>query len=145
MYIVTTKLSIQYKDKTNPKEYLDKNKQKSQINANQTFCLMQLAIEVKDGGTPSLTAADDVIVTLQVTGVNDKDPEFSALPYTTTLAENLNFNNFVYGPVALDLDVIDDSSTLQPYTCSIVCKYIQYMELVDFTFSIQPHAYSIVI
>jgi hypothetical protein len=56
-----------------------------------------LAIEVKDGGTPSLTAAADVIVTLQVTGVNDKDPEFTALPYTTTLAENLNFNGFVYG------------------------------------------------
>jgi hypothetical protein len=41
-----------------------------------------LAIEVKDGGTPSLTAAADVIVTLQVTGVNDKDPVFMALPST---------------------------------------------------------------
>ena len=103
---------------------------------------MQLAIEVKDGGTPSLTAAADVIVTLQVTGVNDKDPKFKALPYTTTLAENLNFNGFVYGPVALDMDIIDDIFTLQPFSCSIVCKYVEF---VDYTFDIQPHAYYIVI
>ena len=101
-----------------------------------------MAIEVKDGGTPSLTAAADVIVTLQVTGVNDKDPEFMALPYTATLAENLNFNDFVYGPAPLDLDIIDDISTLQPYKCSIVCKYVEF---VDYTYNIQPHAYYIVI
>lgn len=99
-------------DKTKSTDYFFIDRDTGIISVAQTldyeeFKQHKLIVRVVDGGVPALSS--DVIVTIDVTDLNDNAPAFTEHTYTTTISELAPRGHFVTQVQASDADISDSN------------------------------------